>query len=96
MLSNIQKLEFILKNKLHLHKAYNSIFNTPDGELVLAHLMQGCGLLNPKITTDTNLLLVRQGQQQIVLSILRTLGKTQDQITKQIKESLANEELLET
>lgn len=81
-----------LSDRLHLVKAYQSIFNTPDGEIVIRHLMRECGLLKPKITTDTNILLIRQGEQRIVLSMLRIIGKDQHSITKMIQESMEKED----
>jgi hypothetical protein len=81
-----------LKNRLRLHQAYKSIFNTPDGELVLEHLMRESGILSPKITVDFNSLLVKEGQKHIVLSILRILGRDVNKLTKQIQESMAHED----
>ena len=86
----------ILRDRLHKNAAYKSVFNSPDGELVIQDLMKQCGLLNPQITTDTNLLLIQQGQQRIVLSILRILGKDAAEITEQIKESMKHETTLDT
>lgn len=77
-----------LKNQIHITKLYREVFNTPQGEEVLNHLVKESGLLDTKLTTDTNLLLVQQGQRRIVLSILRTVGRDPHQITKQIEESM--------
>ncbi len=95
-MKNIDKLELILKNRLHVAKAAKSIFNTPDGEVVLEFLMKEAGILKPKITADVNLLLVRQGQQQIVLSLIRILGMSETQIKQKIQESIQNELDMET
>jgi hypothetical protein len=77
--------------KIRLHQAYKNIFNTPDGEIVLQHLMSVAGILNPKITTEMPKLLVREGQRHVVLSILRILGRDSHQLKEQIQESMINE-----
>lgn len=81
-------LKQTVEDKLLLADSYRAIFSGKDGERVLRHLMKECGILSPKITTDTNMLLIRQGQQQIVLSILRIIGKDNQSIIEQIEESL--------
>jgi hypothetical protein len=81
-----------LTGKVELHNAYKKVFNNPAGEMVLNHLLKECGILNPKITTKTELLLIQQGQRHIVLSIVRILGKNEKEILKQIQESLEKEE----
>lgn len=91
-MSRVSHLIQALRDRLHLASAYKSVFETEDGKLVLTHLMKESGLLSPKIVTDPHKLLVRQGQQHIVLSILRILGKDPVEITEQIKESLKHED----
>ena len=78
----------LLEDRITLNRSYRQVFSSPDGEKVLQHLMKGCGLLDPKIITDPNLLLVRQGQQHIVLSILRTIGRDPNKIRKEIQQSM--------
>lgn len=91
-MSRLSHLKQALEDRLQLASAYKAVFENPgtreDTEIVFRHLMKECGLLKPKIITDPNMLLVRQGQQHIVLSILRILGKDPIEITEQIKESM--------
>lgn len=77
--------------KIRLHHAYKKVFNTPDGEIVLEHLLRVAGVLNPKITTNPSTLLIREGQRHVVLSILRILGRDIPELKEQIKESMLNE-----
>lgn len=91
-MSRVSQLRQALEDRIHLASAYKSIFETEDGKVVLRHLMKESGILNPKIMADTNLLLIRQGQQHVVLSILRILGKDPIEITEQIKESMRYED----
>jgi len=80
-----------IREKLFLQSAFKHAFENENGEVVLQHLMKVSGILNPKIVTDANVLLVRQGQQHIVLSILRIIGKDPLEIAEQIKESMKHE-----
>jgi hypothetical protein len=82
----------LLTEKLHerlvMQAKFRTVFDTKDGKEVLSHLMKMSGILKPQITADPSMALVRQGQQHIVLSILRVLGKDPMEITEQIKESM--------
>jgi anaerobic C4-dicarboxylate transporter len=75
-----------LEDRLRLHDSYKAVFRTEDGERVLRHLLKMCGIVKPSITTDANMLLIRQGQQHIVLSILTIINKDASEILKQIEE----------
>lgn len=90
-MSHLANLKTVLEDRLILSASFKKVFENEDGERVLRFLMKECGLLKPKIITEPNLLLVRQGQQHIVLSILRILGKDTIEITEQIKESMKYE-----
>jgi hypothetical protein len=95
-MSKYGDLKQVLEDRLALQASFKKAFEGEDGERVLRYLMKQAGLVPNRrqvIITDPNLLLVKQGQQQIVLSILRIIGLNADQITEQIKESLTNEEL---
>jgi hypothetical protein len=91
----VSSLKEVLEDRIKLKGSYDAAFKTPEGQRVLRHLMKMAGLVPGRtvsIITDPNLLLVRQGQQHIVLSILRTLGLSATEITEQIQESIQNEE----
>lgn len=81
-----------LEDRLKLHASYRKVFGNEDGERILRHLLKECGILNPRITVDANMLLVKQGQQHIVLSILKILGMDKNVIIEQLKQSLNNED----
>ena len=83
-----------LTDKMKLCSSYRKVFCTKDGEEVLQHLMRESGILNPKLTTDPSLLLVRQGEQRVVYSILRMIGKDPIELQKQIEQSLQQEQII--
>jgi len=80
-----------IKERLYLQSKFRAVFDNKDGEEVLAYLMKVSGITKPQIIADPNMCLVRQGQQHIVLSILRIIGKDPMEITEQIKESMKHE-----
>lgn len=81
-----------LEDRLGLYHSVQAVFDSPDGERVIRYLCKVSGITKPKIITDPNLLLVRQGQQHIVLTLLNILGKDPNQIVNLIEEGLKNEE----
>jgi hypothetical protein len=85
------KFKEVLEERLHLKKAVESLFESEDGKVVLRYLCKISGLTRPQITTDPNVLLLRQGQQHIVLTILNIMAKDPQTIIDQITESLKNE-----
>lgn len=87
----LSSLRARIEDRLALSDSYKHVFSSVEGKRVLRHLMNQCGLLNPKIVIDTNLLLVHQGQRQIVLSILNIIGKDNNKIIEEIEESLQQE-----
>lgn len=84
----LQSFKEKIEDRLLLRDSYKNVFENEDGQRVIRHLMKVCGLLKPKITTDTNTLLFQQGQRHIVLSILNILGSEPQQIIEQIQESI--------
>lgn len=73
------------KDLLALHESVRTVLDNPEGERVLRYLMKISALSHPKLTTDTSMLLIREGQQQIVLTLLRILGKDPQYLIEQIK-----------
>jgi uncharacterized protein YbcV (DUF1398 family) len=87
----IQNLKDRITDRLMLAHSYKKVFGDEDGQRVLRHLMRASGILNPKIVTDHNALLVQTGQRQIVLSILKIIGADETKTMRMIEESLNNE-----
>lgn len=87
-MTRTQHFKEVIEDKLNLKASYEKVFCNGDGERVLRHLLKVSGLISPEIITDTNLLLVRQGQQHIVLTILKTINKDNSELIEQITESM--------
>jgi hypothetical protein len=74
-----------------LNDAYKATFTSPDGDLVLKHLMKTFNVYKPTFTTDPATTAFREGQRHVVLSILRFVCRDKEQIKKYIEEGLTNE-----
>ena len=53
-----------------LNDAYKATFTSPDGDLVLKHLMKAFNVYKPTFTTDPATTAFREGQRHVVLSLL--------------------------
>lgn len=79
--------------RVDLHEAYQRTFNSPHGQIVLQHLMKvGC-VTKPVAHGDTNQQARNAGAQHIVLSILRFLHKTPEQVSQQVNETIQDEHI---
>lgn len=87
-------LRNVLEERINLRQSTINALDTPDGKRLLRYLLKIAGLTKPRIITDPNLLLVRQGQQHIVLTILNIMGQDPDQLLEQIEQSLQQQNQL--
>ena len=88
----MKNLSEVLSEKLNLRQSTINALDNEDGKRLIRYLMKLAGLTKPKIITDPNLLLLRQGQQHIVLTILNIMGKDPNEIIEQIEQSLKENE----
>lgn len=51
-------------------RAYNRLFNTTDGKLVLEDLKQAHWINRPTFDVNTNLMSMREGERNVVLRIM--------------------------
>lgn len=56
-----------------LMSAYQNIFKSPEGELVLKDLMSTHGILSNIYSGDVNQMLIREGERNTILRILSIL-----------------------
>lgn len=80
-----------LRYRSKLHAAYNDVFSSPSGKMVLRHLMRTGHVTVPVATPDHDQSLRNAGAQHLVLSILRFLKKRPDQIAEQIENTIESE-----
>lgn len=73
-----------LRKRVELRGAYKRLFNSEDGKVVLAHLAREAGITRPQLTSDKNQILIREGRQQVVYSILREVHQGEEFLLEQI------------
>ena len=59
---------------------YRTVFGTPEGERVLADLIDLNGLLRPTFNADAQVAAFNEGRRNVVLDILRFLNVTPEQV----------------
>lgn len=78
--------------RVELRRAYKEVFETAQGQRVLAHIMQVGGITNPALTSDPNQLLVNEGRRQLALSIFKEAHGSMDSLTQQLQEQIEKQE----
>jgi hypothetical protein len=75
-----------LYKKLDDSRDYKEVFGTTVGQRVLNDIMRSAGVLSPTFTTDTNELLVLEGQRRLAYSIYRRVHASMNPLLKSIEE----------
>ncbi|HYD35963.1 MAG TPA: hypothetical protein VD999_07935 [Vitreimonas sp.] len=64
----------LMQDKYRLNDAYKRVFDSPDGQLVLAHLARTNFVFTPTLVRgDPQATAMHEGQRRLVLSIMRQL-----------------------
>lgn len=75
-----------------LYSSYRAVFNTPDGEEVLKHLCKiGYVYDTSYCNGDSHETAHREGQRRLVLSILRFVNRTPEEIYRILNQETTNE-----
>lgn len=77
----LKKLSF----KKDTMQAYQRVFESPEGKLVLRDLMKGCHFYETTFTGDAIETAYREGERSVVLRIIRTLKLDPREIDKIIE-----------
>lgn len=78
--------------KRSLRESYRRAFGTPDGQVVLRHLMKTCFVMTPTyVSGDERLSDINEGSRRVVLSIIRTLNKSPDEVLEEMENVYADE-----
>ena len=85
-----RRIAFVKRTK-NLHENYKAVFDTPQGQVVIKHLMKIGHVFEPSFTSgDPNITAFKEGQRHIVLSILRFLAKDQKELERIIQDAVEN------
>lgn len=65
-----------MSKSVRLHEAYQAVFSTPDGEMVLEHILKvGHVMDSTFVRGDIHETCLREGERRLALSILRHVLK---------------------
>jgi hypothetical protein len=79
-------------DRARLQDAYRTVFNTPQGQLVLRHLAKRCNLTSTSVVKgDVHETYVNEGMRRVVLSILRQLKRDDAALLGLIEEGMDEE-----
>lgn len=82
-----QEATTLMRRKQDLTDAYKRLFETPDGELVLEHLMKISFIFSTTMVVgDSHLTAMNEGQRRLVLSIMKQLNLNHNKLNQIAKE----------
>lgn len=83
----MQEATKLMKRKQDLTDAYKRLFETPDGEIVLEHLMKISFIFSTTMVVgDSHLTAMNEGQRRLVLSIMKQLNLNHNKLNQIAKE----------
>lgn len=81
-----------LMDRIQLHASYQRVFSSPDGELVLRHIMKvGYVTQTTFVKGDPHESNLREGQRRLALSILKFVRRDHSEIVKLIEKGIEDE-----
>lgn len=90
-----RKVKGDLRDRILLHASYKRVFESPDGELVLKHIMKVAKVTRPTfVSGDPHQTSFNEGQRHLALSIMRFVRKNHDELIKQIERGIEDEDTI--
>ena len=81
-----------IQQRLFIHGSYVRVFDSPDGEAVLHHIMkQGFVTRSTFVEGDPQQTALNEGSRRLALSILKFAKKDHQQLIKQIEQGITDE-----
>jgi len=80
-------------NRHNISEDYRILFGDERGMRVLRHMCIQAGITRAALTTDTTALLIKEGRQQFVYSILKTVLGSEDQLARFLVEAIKEQEI---
>lgn len=69
-----------------MHRSYKSVFQTPDGEKVLRHILKVGNVTSSSfVAGDSHLTAFREGQRHLALSIFKFVSRDHEKLIEQIE-----------
>jgi hypothetical protein len=82
-------LKRIIEDRIQVHGAYERLFSTDDGKIVLQHLMKhGFVFESTFVAGDPHKTALNEGSRRLAISILKYAKKTPQEMLKEIENAL--------
>jgi hypothetical protein len=82
-----------IAQRIHVHGAYERLFSTPDGEIVLRDILrQGYATRTTFVAGDQQQTALNEGSRRLALSILRFARKDHAQMVDMIEKGVVDED----
>ncbi len=85
-------LPFNPLNRLELKRKYQTVFSTPEGQEVLAHILRVAGVTNPRFTTDNEQTRINEGERRLAMSIFKQVHSSTDHLIKLMQDEIDKQE----
>lgn len=78
--------------KKSVQQAYKDTFSTPQGQMVLRHLMKVSGVTGTIfVANDPHQTSLNEGKRMLVMSILKFIHKKEDHINDEVEQAIQDE-----
>jgi hypothetical protein len=75
-----------LQDRLSIRQEYRAVFNTPQGQKVLADILRRAGVTRPQFEADPEKARIMEGHRHLAHSIYRMVHSSDEPLLKQIAE----------
>lgn len=81
-----------IKNYIETHAAYVRLFDTPDGKIVLRHIMhEGFVLKSTHVAGDPHTSAMNEGSRRLALSILKHIHRDHHKLINELEERIRDD-----
>lgn len=93
MRGKVSNMMDVVRDRIRLHGAYQRVFDGPDGETVLRHLMHiGHVTSSTFVRGDMHETAMQEGERRLVLSVLKFVRHDHAELIKQIERGIDDNE----
>jgi hypothetical protein len=91
-MDKFQALREKITDKITVHRQYQRVFNTPDGQAVLMHILKhGHVFETTFVRGDQHETILREGERRMALSILKFLNQDHEKLAEQLRKGITDE-----
>lgn len=80
------------QERLELRRAYKETFQTPHGQLVLAHILRTAGVTLPRFTTNIEQTRINEGERRLAVGIFNEVYSSETKLISQLQDEITKQE----